>query len=132
MTVKKLPRPKVVVGYTFKATCGCGDIYITINHFEGKPFEVFVRSGQTGACTYAQNEAIGRLISLALRCGIPVEEVIRQLENIRCPKPLMQQNGTVTSCADAIAKTLKMFLNGAKLEVDEKQTKLENEGVVEA
>jgi ribonucleoside-diphosphate reductase alpha chain len=67
------------------------------------------------------------LISLALRCGIPAEEVIRQLENIRCPKPLMQQNGTVTSCADAIAKTLKMFLNGGELEVDEKQTILGNE-----
>jgi hypothetical protein len=67
------------------------------------------------------------LVSLALRCGVQVEEIIHQLENIRCSKPYMSREGTVTSCADAIAKTLKAFLNGVKIEADEKQAKLENE-----
>jgi ribonucleoside-diphosphate reductase alpha chain len=122
---RKMPRPKVVEGYTFKTLCGCGKIYITINFIDKKPFEVFVRSGQSGGCSFAQNEAIGRLISLALRCGIPAEEIINQLKNIRCPKPLMSKEGTITSCADAIAKTLQQFLEGAKPEPDEKQTRLE-------
>jgi ribonucleoside-diphosphate reductase alpha chain len=130
MSVRKIPRPRVVEGYTFKIACGCGNLYITVNHLDRKPFEIFVRLGQNGGCSFAQNEAIGRLVSLALRCGIPVEEIIRQLENIRCSKPLMSKEGTVTSCADAIAKTLKVFLDGldgVKLESVEKQSKLEEE-----
>jgi hypothetical protein len=37
----------------------------------------------------------------------------------------MSKEGTITSCADAIAKTLQQFLEGAKPEPDEKQTRLE-------
>jgi ribonucleoside-diphosphate reductase alpha chain len=123
--VRKQPRPKVLQGITVKARCGCGDIYLTINTLEDSPFEVFVRTGHSGLCLFAQNEAIGRLISLALRCGVPAEEIVRQLKNIRCPKPLLTPEGAITSCADAIAKTIEAFLNGkTKPEPDEHQSRL--------
>jgi len=123
--VRKLPRPKVLQGITVKTRCGCGDIYLTINTLEDSLFEVFVRTGHSGLCLFAQNEAIGRLISLALRSGVPAEEIVRQLKNIRCPKPLLTPEGTITSCADAIAKTIEAFLDRrVRPEPDEHQSRL--------
>jgi ribonucleoside-diphosphate reductase alpha chain len=60
-----------------------GDVYVTINEDEGhQPFEVFATLGKAGSIAMADTEAIGRLISLALRFGIPVSEVHQQLRGI--------------------------------------------------
>jgi ribonucleoside-diphosphate reductase alpha chain len=49
-----------------------GDLYVTVNEDEtGKPFEVFATLGKAGGAAMADVEGIGRLISLALRSGIP-------------------------------------------------------------
>uniref|UniRef100_A0A7C2S801 ribonucleoside-diphosphate reductase n=1 Tax=Archaeoglobus fulgidus TaxID=2234 RepID=A0A7C2S801_ARCFL len=124
--MRKIPRPRAVEGLTYQVLCGCGKIYVTVNFLDKKPFEVFIRMGHSGGCNYAQTEAIGRLISLALRCGVPLEEITKQLKNIRCPKPLIHRDGTITSCADAIARTLEHFIKGAPVkEPDEGQARLE-------
>ena len=50
---------------------------------------------------------MGRLASLALRSGIKIEDVIRQLKGIRCPSTIRQPGLNVLSCPDAIAKVLR-------------------------
>ena len=44
-----------------------------------RPFEVFITLGKAGGSAIADVEAMGRLISLALRSGIPIMEIHRQL-----------------------------------------------------
>jgi ribonucleoside-diphosphate reductase alpha chain len=106
MEVKK--RDEVMKGITVKVKLACGNLYVTINRDkEDNLFEVFVQMGKAGGCAYSQLEAIARLISLALRCGIPAKEIIKQLENIRCPNISYYQGKQFFSCADAIAKILK-------------------------
>ncbi|HAS17036.1 MAG TPA: ribonucleotide-diphosphate reductase subunit alpha, partial [Nitrospiraceae bacterium] len=61
-------------------------------------------------CEGSQNEAIGRLISLAFRSGVAPQSVIRQLIGIRCNKPYGLGRDTVHSCADAIAKSVLEYL----------------------
>jgi len=49
------------------------------------------------------------MVSLALRSGIKVDSVLKQLSGIRCPSPLWQNGEMVLSCSDAIAKALRQY-----------------------
>jgi len=104
-------RPESLAGYTFKTKTSYGNLYITINEDkEHRPFEVFANIGKAGGFFAAKAEAISRLISLALRSGIRVEEVITQLKGIRGPSPSWGENGKIFSLPDAIAQTLEHYL----------------------
>ncbi len=79
----KRKRPAVLRGTTRKMSSPLGDVFVTINEDgENTPFEVFATLGKAGSIAMADVEAIGRLISLALRFGVPVNEVHTQLRGI--------------------------------------------------
>jgi len=102
-------RPYATRGTTQRMETGCGHLYITINEDERGLCEVFTQMGKSGGCTASQSEAIGRLISLALRSGIDPETITKQLRGIRCPSPLWQPGGMILSCSDAVAKALERY-----------------------
>ncbi|MDP3787398.1 MAG: vitamin B12-dependent ribonucleotide reductase [Candidatus Omnitrophota bacterium] len=119
------PRPEVTRGTTTKILTGCGNLYITINEDEnGRPFEIFTQMGKAGGCAASQLEAIGRLVSLALRCGLDTHSIIEQLTGIRCPNPSWEKGGRIFSCADAIAKAIEKRLLNRKVQ-EESDPKVE-------
>jgi ribonucleoside-diphosphate reductase alpha chain len=102
-------RPDVIRGTTHCIKTGCGNLYVTINANENNtPFEIFNHIGKAGGCAASQSEAIGRLMSLALRCDIAVDQVIKQLKGISCHQPSWASVGKISSCADAVAKALEL------------------------
>jgi ribonucleoside-diphosphate reductase alpha chain len=114
------PRPKITTGRTIETRTGCGALYVTINEDEYGIAEVFVQLGKSGGCAASQTEAIGRLLSVALRSWINPEALIRQLKGIRCPSIGFDDGEIVTSCADGVAKVLEKYLKGEyrKIRVD--------------
>jgi ribonucleoside-diphosphate reductase alpha chain len=100
-------RPETVEGFTTKIRTGLGNLYINVTEYEGRPFEVFPIIGKSGKSITAKTEAIGRLVSLALRSGVRVHDIIEQLEGISGEHPVFQKDGLVLSIPDAIAKVLK-------------------------
>jgi ribonucleoside-diphosphate reductase alpha chain len=101
-------RPGVLEGKTYRLRTGYGKLYVTINNDErGLPFEVFATIGKSGGFFQEQSEAICRLVSLALRSGIKVEEIIDNLRGIRGPMPVMTEHGTILSLPDAIGRVLE-------------------------
>ncbi len=107
------PRPVMTKGATEKIPLGCNrTLYMTINEDHEGLCEVFLHMGKSGGCTASQSEAIGRLISLALRSGIETEAIIRQLKGIRCPSPSWHNGGSALSCSDAIAKSIERYIGG--------------------
>lgn len=102
-------RPEVLIGVTMKVASGCGKLWVTINPFDGKIWEIFASTGSDGGCT-SNIQQISRLSSLACREGIPVERVIDQLRSVPCSKALANRKCDVSSCSDAIAKQMETFL----------------------
>ena len=103
----KAPRPIAMRGVTERLRTGHGNTYITINLDESNmPFEVFTNLGKAGGCDSANMEAVSRLVSLALRSGIPAAEVVEQLQGITC-HPVWDQGIQVRSAPDAVAIALK-------------------------
>jgi ribonucleoside-diphosphate reductase alpha chain len=96
-------RPDVVYGFTQKVGTGLGELYLTINEMDGRPFEVFATIGKSGASIMAKAEAIGRLVSLALRSGVEVREIVAQLKGIGGEHPKFQKKFLCKSIPDAIA-----------------------------
>src|SRR5690606_31420946 len=83
----KRTRPRTLSGKTFRMQSPLGDLYVTINQDDnGRPFEVFATLGKAGGAAMADVEAIGRLISLALRSGIPISDIYQQLRGISCDR----------------------------------------------
>ena len=103
--IEPRPRPTVTQGFTEKMKIGCGNLYITTNYDENGICEVFTSTGKAGGCP-SQSEATARLVSIALRSGISIDEVYDQLKGIRCPSTIRQQGMQCTSCPDAIAKVI--------------------------
>ncbi|MFA4990998.1 MAG: vitamin B12-dependent ribonucleotide reductase [Candidatus Omnitrophota bacterium] len=116
------PRPIVTKGTTTKVATGCGNLYITINVDDNNlPFEVFIQMGKAGGCAASQLEAIGRLVSLALRSGVENSKIVEQLRGIRCPSPSWEKTGRIFSCSDAIARVLELRLGNGKMHHKEEE-----------
>jgi ribonucleoside-diphosphate reductase alpha chain len=109
-------RPETLHGITNKIKTGFGNLYVTINTHNGRPFEVFAQIGKSGYDTMADTEAICRMVSLALRSGVEVEDIIDQLRGIGGDSPVFGNGGLIRSVPDAIAKVLhRHFGNGKTL-----------------
>lgn len=100
-------RPDVVNGFTQKVQTGLGAMYLTVNEVDGQPFEVFATIGKSGRSITAKAEAIGRLVSLALRSGVSVRDIVGQIKGIGGEHPVFRDKGLLLSIPDAIAWVLE-------------------------
>lgn len=125
------PRPMVLHGKTYRAPTPLGTAFITINENGNREiFEVFANVGKAGSDTAAVAEAIGRLISLALRMPSPLTteerltEVIDQLMGIGGRSPLGFGPNRVRSLPDAVAQVLARHLELTEAEPPPEQLPL--------
>jgi len=121
-------RPEVIKGTTRLMKTGCGNLYVTINEDEdGNLFELFTQMGKAGGCASSQAEAIGRLVSLALRSNIEPEELVKHLKGISCHSPAWANGGKISSCSDAISKSIERYTErGSKKNGNGSHPKIEN------
>ncbi|MCA9383998.1 hypothetical protein KC909_06580, partial [Candidatus Dojkabacteria bacterium] len=105
-------RPDVITGYTYKVNTDQGHLYLTVNEDETGIFEVFLSISKSGSYTAGYTQAVGRLVSTALRSGIKPDVIIDQLLGIRTSTPTMNKGGMIVySVPDAVAKMLKKHIS---------------------
>ena len=116
MTTETRARPRSLPSTTTKLQTEMGNLYVTVStDKDGQPFEVFGWLGKGGSFQHGVTELACRLISLHLRRGTPLEEVIDQCRGIQEMQPFWNQMGDGTSVAilglgDGIAHVLKAHL----------------------
>jgi len=100
----KQPIPDVLHGATKRIkTGGCGTLHVTLNSKDGKPLAIRLTFGMAGGCGAASIQAVQLLISRSLRHGVPLSEIIKDLNGIACHLPSVNK---VLSCYDGLAKVL--------------------------
>lgn len=108
---RKRQRPAMLRGRTMKMNSPLGDIYVTINEDDrGRPFEVFCTLGKAGGAAFADAEAMGRLMSLALRSGVPISSIRDQLRGISSDRAVGVGPNKVLSAPDAIGQAIERYL----------------------
>ena len=114
-------RQPVTQGRTFKFRMGCGTLFVTVNHDEQGPCEVFANLGKAGGCP-SQSEATCRAVSAALRSGVDPRVLVEQLKGIRCLSTWaarhIKDGVEVLSCPDAIARAIEVFLDAPSQSFD--------------
>ncbi|MDQ7824756.1 MAG: vitamin B12-dependent ribonucleotide reductase [Candidatus Eremiobacteraeota bacterium] len=103
------PRPSITTGTTEKIAIGCGNLYVTVNLDDLSICEVFTQTGKGGGCP-SQSEAVGRLVSVALRSDIDPASIVNQLKGIRCVSCTRRGNVKVLSCPDAISRVMEKVM----------------------
>src|SRR3990172_12294732 len=108
---QKRSRPELLKGATRRLETPLGTLYVTITEDDrGQPFEVFMSLGKAGGALMADVEALGRMISLALRSGIPIKEIHRQLRGISSDRVTGLGPNKVMSVPDAIGIALERWM----------------------
>ncbi len=139
--------PLECFGKTYKMVTGCGNAYLTVSFDnKGKIIQTFTNKGSSGTCRSNQ-EAVSRLISLALRGGISIKKIIDQLKKVDvCPSyAIAKAKGTKvnqgSSCPYAMAVILEKAIDEIKpfnndnqdqkdlLKIKSKDEKIKNPGM---
>jgi len=108
---QKRSRPEVLRGTTRRVETPLGTLYVTITEDDkGQPFEVFMTLGKAGGALMADVESLGRLISLALRSGIPIKEIYRQLRGISSDRVIGLGPNKVLSVPDAVGIAIERWM----------------------
>jgi ribonucleoside-diphosphate reductase alpha chain len=108
---QKRSRPELLRGTTRRLETPLGTLYVTITEDDrAQPFEVFMSLGKAGGALMADVEALGRLISLALRSGIPLKEIYRQLRGISSDRVIGLGPNKVLSVPDAVGIAIERWM----------------------
>jgi ribonucleoside-diphosphate reductase alpha chain len=103
----KRARPGKLRGTTIRKETPLGVMFVNITEDEkGQPFEVFINLGKAGGSAMADAEALGRMLSLALRSGIPLMEIHKQLRGISSDRVVGLGPNKVMSMPDAVGQAL--------------------------
>ncbi|HVF39418.1 MAG TPA: response regulator SirA, partial [Gemmatimonadaceae bacterium] len=108
---QKRARPDTLRGTTSRMETPLGTMFVNITEDDrGQPFEVFINLGKAGGAAMADVEAIGRLISLALRSGISIQAIHRQLRGIASDRAIGIGPNKVLSVPDAIGIAIESWM----------------------
>jgi ribonucleoside-diphosphate reductase alpha chain len=92
-----------------KTAFGHMHIAVTVDPITGREMEIFAQLGKAGDTVSSDLEAISRMVSLYLRIGGSLEDIIEQLEGIGSHMVIPSKDGKVTSLADALGKSLHRY-----------------------
>lgn len=104
--------PEIVSGLRIRQMTPFGNMHvkITVDPRNDRELEVFSQLGKGGDVANSDLEAICRMISLWLRSGGGLRDVIKQLEGIGSSLQIPTRAGRIMSLGDGLATALKKYM----------------------
>jgi ribonucleoside-diphosphate reductase alpha chain len=109
---EKLPpryRPDRLYGLTERRETGDGRVYVNVGYDGEGPREVFIEVGRAGGVLNGFSEALGRMISVALKYRVPLDEIATMLVGIRSANQHGFGKNTIFSIPDAVGQILRLI-----------------------
>jgi len=108
---KPIKTPTMLPAVRMRQTTPFGHMHIavTVDPITGREMEIFAQLGKAGDVASSDLEAISRMVSLYLRIGGSLEDIIEQLEGIGSHMAIPSKDGKVISLADALGKSLRRY-----------------------
>ena len=122
-----MTRPRTLRSTTTKLATERGSLFVTVCvDDDGRPYEILGSLGKAGSPEHGMAETACRLISLHLRRGTPVDEIVGQCRGIgeMQPWPNLMPGGRtvqVRGIADGIAHVLREIAGSAGAEEEIEQ-----------
>ena len=116
MATTTRPRPRSLQSTTTRVNTEMGSLFITVCLDEDEePFEVFGWFGKGGSFQHGVTELACRLISLHLRRGTPLEDIIDQIGGIQEMQPFFNpvpggRSVAIMGLGDAISHVLRTHM----------------------
>jgi ribonucleoside-diphosphate reductase alpha chain len=109
--IKPQDLPEIVSGLRIRQMTPFGNMHvkITVDPRSDRELEVFAQLGKGGDVATSDLEAICRMISLWLRSGGALRDVIKQLEGIGSSLQIPTRSGRIMSLGDGLATALKKY-----------------------
>ena len=108
--IKNKDIPVMLDAKRIKISTPSGSMYVMLSFLNGKPIEVFANLGKSGGDNYAYTEALGRVMSLALKYGVPSSKIIQTLRGIKGKDVALFNDEYIYSVPDAIAAAIHYIL----------------------
>lgn len=102
-------RPETLKGRTYESETPCLDFFVTVNHDpeDNTVREIRIETGKNGQCIRTWALTLGRVLSVALQYGTPIEELIEQVGG-SCNQ--IGNNNVKQSCLDVVRETIEKHL----------------------
>jgi ribonucleoside-diphosphate reductase alpha chain len=108
---RPMKTPPMLPAVRMRQTTPLGHMHIavTVDPVANREMEIFAQLGKAGDMASSDLEAISRMVSLYLRKGGSLEDIIDQLEGIGSNMAVPSKDGKVMSLADALGKSLRRY-----------------------
>lgn len=107
----EVARPECLSGQTTRVKTPAGTLFVTLNSYDNKPYEVFAQIGKAGSDIMGMTEGLARLVSMALQAGVGIDRVVDQLDGIGGNGHAGFGAAKVRSVPDGLARGIKRILS---------------------
>lgn len=103
--------PQFLPAIRSKCSTPYGSLYVISTFYENKIVEIFISCGKAGGINKAMTESLSRVISIGLRSGVDINNIIKTISGISdsemwCYTNLKKEDVWVKSIPDNVAKVL--------------------------
>ncbi len=116
LVIKPVRTPDILSSLRVRQNTPFGHMHIniTVDPRTGKELELFAQLGKGGEVAAADLEGMCRMVSLFLRVGGTIDQVMEQLDGIGSTTFIATKSGRVASMPDGLAKALRRYSNMKK------------------